>query len=160
MTQDYLTSAFRRLHARLLAGSRRLVGDDEAADALQEAFVRLWGRRSAISGETQAEGMLTTTVRRLTIDSLRRYGRLAPEEEIPEADPPPDDLMPDLYSKVTAIIAEQLSERDREILLRRDRDGWEFDEIAGHFGLSEGNVRLIVSRARKTVRTIYTDRHG
>lgn len=160
MNQDFLTSAFRRLHSRLLAGSRRLIGDDEAADALQEAFVRLWGRRTDIREKSQAEGMLITTVRRLTIDSLRRTGKLTSKEEIPEADPPPEDTLPDLYEQVSAIIAEKLSGRDREILLRRDRDGWEFDEIAEHFGLSEGNVRLIVSRARKTVRTIYTNRHG
>ncbi len=159
MTQDFLTSAFRRLHSRLFAGSRRLVGDDEAADTLQEAFVRLWNRRLSIREESEAEGMLTTTVRRLTIDSLRRTGRLAPEDEIPDADPPPEDNAEEIYERVNAIISRQLSDRDREILLKRDRDGWEFDAIASHYDLSESNVRLIVSRARKTVRTIYNNRN-
>ncbi|MDE6855666.1 MAG: sigma-70 family RNA polymerase sigma factor, partial [Muribaculaceae bacterium] len=40
-------------------------------------------------------------------------------------------------------------------LYPRDRDGWEFDEIAESFGISEANARMIVSRARKTIRSLY-----
>lgn len=159
MTKDFLTSAFQRLHSRIFAGTRRYIGDDEAADALQEAFVRLWSAHPDIANLAHAEGMLTRTVRHLVIDSLRRSEKLASEKEIPEAEAPPDDIS-DIFERVNAIIANSLSERDREILLRRDRDGWEFEEIAEHFDLSEGNVRLIVSRARKTVRTIYNNKNG
>ncbi|MDE6633448.1 MAG: sigma-70 family RNA polymerase sigma factor, partial [Muribaculaceae bacterium] len=46
----------------------------------------------------------------------------------------------------------------REILVHRDHDGWEFDEIASHYQISEANARMIVSRSRKTIREIYLKR--
>lgn len=53
------------------------------------------------------------------------------------------------------LINGRLSEQARSVLLLRDRDEWEFDAIAEHLGLSEANVRMILSRARRTVRDLY-----
>ncbi|MDE6403386.1 MAG: hypothetical protein K2K86_06235, partial [Muribaculaceae bacterium] len=60
-----------------------------------------------------------------------------------------------VIDRVNEIKSLHLSERDREILLRRDRDEWSFEELAEHFNLTPANVRMIVSRARATVRNIY-----
>lgn len=65
----------------------------------------------------------------------------------------------ELITEINRLIDAHLSPRDREILQRHDRDGWEFDEIADHFGISQANARMIVSRARKTIRTIYRQLH-
>lgn len=46
MESERFTGIFTRLQARLHhAASRMLGSDDEAADALQDAFCALWGRR-------------------------------------------------------------------------------------------------------------------
>ena len=65
-----------------------------------------------------------------------------------------------LYRKIDRIAAERLSQRDREILYHREKDGWEYDELAEMYGLSESNVRMIISRARKTLRSIYLKENG
>ena len=62
----------------------------------------------------------------------------------------------DLYRRIDRLAGEVLSERDKQILYHREKDGWEFDELAEYYGLSESNVRLIVSRARKALRSIYS----
>ena len=54
------------------------------------------------------------------------------------------------------LAAEHLSTRDREILFRRDRDEWSFEDIAEHYGTTPANARLIVARARQKLRTLYT----
>lgn len=61
-------------------------------------------------------------------------------------------------AEINRLIEAHLSERDREILHRHDRDGWDFDEIADHFGITQANARMILSRARKTIRTLYRER--
>lgn len=64
----------------------------------------------------------------------------------------------ELYGEVTGLIDKELSERDRRILYLRDRDGWEMDDIALEMGISEANVRVILSRSRKIIRQIYLKR--
>ena len=49
MEEDKLTTAFRRISMRLRQSARKLTGTaDDADDVLQEAFFRLWRKRSEI----------------------------------------------------------------------------------------------------------------
>lgn len=159
---DFLTSAFQHIRDRLLASSRRLVAEEDAKDALQEAFCRLWTNRHAIESESQAEGMLTVTTMRLSIDTVRRTASISSLSNLPEVPNIAENVelqddREEILEKVNRLIASRLSERDREILLHRDRDEWEFSDIAKAYGVSEANARLIVSRARNTIRNIYRD---
>ena len=157
MDNDVIISAFRAVRRRL----RRSSGDDEE-DALQEAFCRLWVRRGDVSSLSEAEGFLTVTSRRIILDGLRRK-QAHPETDLEgiEAGPPADDDedVQARFNEIQRLIDKSLSPRDREILGRRDRDGWEFDEIAEYFKISEANARVIVSRARKTIRDLYRKRN-
>ena len=155
MKRDFLTTAFERIRGRMT----RMGTADEYSDDLQDAFCRLWSRRDSIADAGQAEGMLTVTVRNIHIDNLRQRSR-HPSVKMEDAGPIPDteaesDNAEELYNEIDRIMATHLSERDRMILHLRDRNGWEFEKIAGHLGLTESNVRMILSRARKTVREIY-----
>ncbi len=160
MKKEILTSVYGRLRNRLISRARNVVGDDnDAKDILQDAFVRLWSSRIDIEHESHAEGLLNVTVRNLSID---RYHDLAKHCQAPiEGIPEPDngdvdkDQREQVISEVNDIIDRYLSNRDREILLKRDRDEWTIEEIAEHFDLTPANVRMIVSRARSTVRNIY-----
>ena len=42
---------------------------DDAEDALQEAFCRLWQRRDTINSTREAEALAATTLRNICIDS-------------------------------------------------------------------------------------------
>lgn len=153
-----MTSAFRSVRLRILSGRGGDSGDD-TEDALQEAFCRLWTHREEIIGPKEAEGLLATAVRNIRIDSGRRR-KAHPQVELDDAfespcETPSADDPGEMLRKVERLVERALSPRDREILYRRDRDGWDFDELASLYGLSESNVRMIVSRARKTIRELY-----
>ncbi len=155
--KDFIISAFRTVRQRLLA--RR---GDEDEDALQDAFCRLWIRRDDFSSQGEAEGFLTVAARNLIIDGQRKR-QSHPEADMKEVDPhsvasDDDTDRKDLFIEVRRLIEENLSQRDAAILNRRDRDGWDFEEIAGYYGISEANARLIVSRSRKAIREIYRKR--
>lgn len=163
MKDELLTSVFMRIKGRLRLTARRIVNDDSVDDALQEAFMRLWNRRSDFDSSNVVEGVAVTTVRNICLDTLRRNAvrRHDDIDETSSAATIIDDSSDDeqkkreLYGEVSALINSQLSERDRRILYLRDRDGWEMDEIAQEMGISEANVRVILSRSRKTIRQIY-----
>lgn len=155
-----------RIKGRLQMTARRIVSDEAVDDALQDAFVRLWSRRSDFDSATAVEGVAVTTVRNICIDTLRRDAvrRHDDIDDNPSAAAVTDDYGDDrqerreLYGEVTGLIDKELSERDRRILYLRDRDGWEMDDIALEMGISEANVRVILSRSRKIIRQIYLKR--
>lgn len=157
MERDFFISAFRNVRRRFMA--RR---SDDEEDALQDAFCRLWVRRDVISSQGEAEGFLTVTARNLSVDSHRRM-QAHPEIDIDnvnrfESDDGEADSIKEQFFEIRRLIEQNLSPRDREILLHRDRDGWEFDEIASYYEISESNARMIVSRSRKTIRELYLKR--
>lgn len=155
-----------RIKGRLQMTARRIVSDEAVDDALQDAFVRLWSRRSDFDSATAVEGVAVTTVRNICIDTLRRDAvrRHDDIDDKPSAAAVTEDYGDDrqerreLYGEVTGLIDKELSERDRRILYLRDRDGWEMDDIALEMGISEANVRVILSRSRKIIRQIYLKR--
>lgn len=155
MNVDLIVTAFSRIASRI----RRLeYPDDDSNDALQDAFCRLWRRGYNFKDASHAEKTLNKTLRNIQTDNLRRQA-VHPTSELNEngdftADTRQEEI-DELYGEVSKIINTVLSERDRQILFLRDRDEWEFDEIALKFSISEANVRMIVSRARKTVREVY-----
>ncbi len=164
MKKDILTSTFELLRTRLFIKARTMLADDEEArDLLQDAFFRLWQSHAEIDGERHAAGLITTTVRNMGIDRLRRRTtrlETALNENIDYSDTGSDTSEQDeLFNSVERLAAEHLSIRDREILFRRDRDEWSFEDIAEHFGTTPANARLIVARARQKLRTLYTQRN-
>lgn len=167
MKEELLTSVFMRIKGRLQATARRIVSDEAADDALQDAFVRLWSRRGDLDSETVVEGLAVTTVKNICIDTVRRntVRRHDDIEDNPSAAAVTDEdddrqVRDELYGEITSIIDKELSERDRRILYLRDRDGWEMEDIAAELGISEINVRVILSRCRKTIRQIYLKRNN
>lgn len=167
MKEELLTSVFMRIKGRLRATAQRIVSDDAADDALQDAFVRLWSRRGDLDSETAVEGMAVTTVKNICIDTVRRntVRRHDDIEDNPSAAAVTDEdddtrERDELYGEITSLIDKELSERDRRILYLRDRDGWEMEDIAAELGISEINVRVILSRCRKTIRQIYLKRNN
>lgn len=156
MNGEKLTMAFKRIRARL-----RLSDDDDgsSADALQEAFCRLWTRRERIRDEGEADRLLAVAARNIRIDRYRQdslHTKVCIDDagDIANAECGADDVE-DAYSRVDRLVRATLSSRDCDILYKRERDGWDFEDIAAAYGISEANVRMIVSRARKTIRELY-----
>jgi RNA polymerase sigma-70 factor (ECF subfamily) len=159
MEKETFSSLYNRLHHRLKASARRLLGnDDDADDALQDAFCNLWQRRDGIVSETEATGLSVTTVRNVCIDKLRRQQSHPTDAIDDNLQPPNDNYYEDdteKFQTVKAIIDNSLNEQQRHILYMRDYSGYSFEEIAQETGLSESNIRLILSRARRAVRQCY-----
>lgn len=169
MDADRFTDIFSRLYSRLRQLAVRIVGNEEvASDAVQDTFVRLWKKRDELSDDGKIDGLMAVSVRNRCLSELRSRGRHGFESlddvgelrhsEISEMDE--SDEAAAIYAEVEQVMRSYLSDRDREILLMREKDGCDFDEIARQFQMTPAAVRMALSRARKRVLAAYRRRHG
>lgn len=164
-----LTATFVSISGRLKRMAAQLLGNEaEAEDALYEAFCRLWTRRAEIPADDTAhqEALLTTTVRHLSIDTLRRrqaHPTVSLDLPIEGSPFPPiaattvedDETDSERYERVQRLIANHLTPIQQRILRRRDVEGASYAQIALEMNLQESAVRMQLSRARRTIRTLF-----
>lgn len=146
------------LSPRIFPLAARLLGDEEdGRDAVQEIMIKLWNTRKQLNKHPNISGFVFLTARNYCLDRLRVKKR-----DI--VDTMNQDLIADLYvdqereesedliSIIRKIISE-LPEKQREVILMRDIDGFEFDEIVAMTDIKIEHIRVLLSRARKQVRT-------
>ena len=140
---DRITTAFMTLREQMLSLAERITGNrDDAADAVQDAFVKL-------------------TVRNSSIDLARRNSHASdiPVEQAADAAiETSNDETDSAYQQVRRIIDNELSPRQRAIIDMREIEEMEFEDIAKRLGMQPAAVRVELSRARKRVREMYHNR--
>ncbi len=162
MSQEPLVSAFTALQKNLLRMTKRFLNDEEeASDALQEAFCRLWPSKDKIKDEREASALAVTTVKHICIDTLRKQNRIQQCELDTDRDSPLTiSAQEEMESKerfelVQRIVEKHLSELQRKILRMKDFEGREIEDIAQEMQMQPTAVRMNLSRARKTIREQY-----
>lgn len=159
---DRITTAFTALREQMLSLAERITGNrDDAADAVQDAFVKLWQQRGRYESASHARGAGMMTVRTTSIDIARRNSHRA-EVTIDQIADPIEDVNDNdrnlAYRQVRYIIDNDLSSNQRQIIDLREIEGLEFEDIANRMNMTASNVRVELSRARKRVREIYRNR--
>ena len=153
---DILTETYQRIRERLKAGAGKMLSDAEAAeDALQDAFVRLWGRYQ-VRSEREAEALLTRTVRNVSIDQLRKRKTVPLAMDLPEERTENREA---LFRRVEEMVDTELTDLQRLIIRRHEYESVTLERIAEELGMQPPAVRMQLSRARKTIREQYRKRY-
>lgn len=129
-----------------------------AEDAVQDLYIRLWSGRDKLENILRPEAYGVTVLKHICLDRIRHaavIGPAAPLEGLAIADPepPPDQGLSDretlqrLKQRIT-----QLPESQRKVLQMRIFEGLSYDEIAARTGLSGLHLRVLLSKARKTLK--------
>lgn len=147
---------FREYHRRLVAQCRRIVGDAAAAeDIAQETLLRAWLGRERMR-EEDLGAWLTVVARNLCISHLRRQKKQIPTEFLPET---PDEaadparLVERMESRRAVRRAmNQIGDRHRVLLLKREIEGVDYEELSADTGLTPGGTRTVLFRARRMLR--------
>ena len=160
MPRDLLTDTYMRLRDRFRTRAWRILGNaDDADDALQEAFFKLWTRGYEIRTVSEAEALLSTVVRNTSLDAIRRRRDKVP---IDAADRLPAEDRRDRAEQLAAVqglIDRELTDTQRYILERVEYGGLTQEQIAQELGMQPPAVRMQLSRARKTIRELYKKRN-
>ncbi len=159
---DRITNAFTALREQMLSLAERITGNrDDAADAVQDAFVKLWQHRGRYESTSHAQGAGMMTVRTTSIDLARRNSHRSDvpvEQAADTVEEVTDDERTLAYQQVRLIIDNDLSANQRQIIDLREMQGLEFEDIAKRMNMTAANVRVELSRARRRVREIYQAR--
>ena len=163
--------AFGKMRRRLLQVAQGILGNRmEAEDAVQDAFCRMWTRRSELHDDGAAAAILTTTTRHVSIDILRKRKATLDIDESPDAlgaGEPPDWERQELqaeaqqrWQEVQRLIAEALTPEQQLVLRRRDYEGASFEAIAAELHSTPTAVRMHLSRARRKILQTYQALHA
>ena len=140
-----------RLSARVLGNAA------DAEDVTQEAFVKLWRNPPELRNKSALKGWLARVARNLAIDRLRRARNTSDSELELLVDP---STAPDGHlrhgqaaNEVSAALA-QLPERQRTALQLTYFEALGNQETASVMDISVEAVESLLSRARKTLRTL------
>lgn len=160
MPRELLTDTFLNLRDRFRTRARRILGNaEDADDALQEAFFRLWSKDYQVRTRAEAEALLSTAVRNTSLDAVRRRRDKVP---LDAADRLPADDRRDRAEQLTAVqdlIQKELTDTQRYIIEKVEYGGLTQEQIAQDLGMQPAAVRMQLSRARKTIRELYKKRN-
>ena len=146
------------LYPRLQRVASRLLGNaEDAEDMVQEVYMKLWSKRDALPDVKDVEAYCVTLTKNMCIDRLRMAeAEKADVDEVPTMLVATDDVEAqverhDAVEQVKQII-ETLPEHQQQVITLRDMEDCSFEEIAEQTGLTAVNVRMLLSRARRTIR--------
>jgi RNA polymerase sigma factor (sigma-70 family) len=157
-TNAWVRGAVTEHEGPLLRYSLRLTGDLESArDVVQETFMRLCQQNpSDLDGHLPA--WLFAVCRNLSLDVMRKEGRMTPLTDSqllvrPSDEPPPSDVAArnDATSQILQLL-ERLPASQQEVVRLKFQNGLSYKEISSVTHLSVTNVGFLIHTALKTIR--------
>lgn len=147
---------YRRTVSRVYALCLRMCADtEEAAELVQDAYVRAWQGLGSFRGDSR----FTTWLHRLTVNLVlqerrskgRRRAREVLDADLERFGRAACSAMPGTRVDLERAIA-GLPPKAREVLVLRDVQGYKYEEIAELTGVSLGTVKAQIHRARGLVK--------
>lgn len=134
---------------------RLLISSDEAEDAVQEVFLKLWKGRDKIDNYRSPEAFAVTMTKNYCLDRLK--SRQASNLKIVHSNYKNSENIERTVEgnegvELVTKIMQTLPEKQKMIMQLRDIEQFEFAEISQMLEINETAIRVSLSRARKVVR--------
>lgn len=154
MNRDELLRLYPAHRRRLAAALSRLVGPTEAEDIAQETLLRALAAVEGFRGEAALGTWLHRIGLNLAYDRLRRRAHEADQASIGEtaAAPQPDPLEGRQMSRCVQELLAALPASQRDVLVQADMLERTTAEIARDTGISVGNAKIRLHRARRAMK--------
>jgi RNA polymerase sigma-70 factor (ECF subfamily) len=145
---------------------RYLENQDDAKDAVQEVFVKLWNLRTDLAKVNSIEAFAMRIMRNYCLDRIKLRKTVSLDVKEYFRNRISEDLQPDRHlevkdsvSVVRRVISE-MPEPQRTVVTMRDLEGFSNEEVADTLKIADGTVRVILSRGRSKIREVLAKRYG
>lgn len=134
-----------------------LESEEDAEDAVQELYLKLWAARSGLSGVQNPSAYGISMLKNICIDRIRKrmVRKAEPLDKVPHPEDAHTESRTDIKDTLRYLLQEmeKLPDKQRVVLRMRAVEGLEYEDIARRTGLSEVYIRVLVTMARKTLRS-------
>lgn len=131
--------------------------DDEAADIVQDAMLRLFEKRNQLENIVDTKSYCINVVRNACLNKLRSKKQHLSTDEVTDIDSAEDVHTElewrDFYGIVSKAMT-RLPVDQRNVFRMSVYGGFSNIEIAELLGITQGNVRVLLSRARIKIRKL------
>lgn len=151
MKKDVLTSSFLDIRSKLHRIAMRLLQNDEdAKDAVQDTFEKLWSK-DEIESKAEARNKLVHVLRNTCIDRLRTNHSVPSKSAEADFEGGYETSTEDM-ERYERLIVKGLTDSQMRIYNLITHDCLEYEEVARKLNMSVEAVRMNMSRARKRIR--------
>lgn len=159
MDAETFKKVFLPYHQKLYRIAYRIVQNTtNAEDIVQESFIKLWNKRDELENIDNTEAFAIIILRNTCLDYLRKTKNdyhTSYDADIPETVSLSTQIEIQDDAKYVKSLINKLPEQQRQVMMLKHWDGYTDEEIESMTGISPGNIRVILSRARKTIREQY-----
>lgn len=150
MKKDVLTSSFLDIRSKMHRIAMRLLHNDEdAKDAVQDTFEKLWSKIK-IKSDEEARYKLVHILRNTCIDRLR--GKHTIQMDVSEMESAGSYEIPiENLAEYERLILIGLTDLQRKIYVLVTHDCLEYEEVATQLNMTVESVRMNMSRLRRRI---------
>jgi len=146
------------VQSKLYRLAKTMLNDpEEAEDAVQEVLLKLWTRRGMLDNYRSIEALAMIITKNLCLDKLKSnyhqktMGMDGKEVHADTGTPYHTTELSDSVNMIHRLLG-QLPEQQRLVMHLRDIEEYSYEEIEKITGMCVNNIRVTLSRARKSVR--------
>ncbi len=153
MNAEEFKKQYLPLSRRLYTVAWRLTANrQDAEDIVQECYIKLWNKRNDLAHVVNIEAYAVTLVKRMCYDMFN--ARRSDDAEINDNQVRVTENVTEQRDELNYVqqFIEKLPYQQKILIKMREIDDCSFEEIEQHTGLTQVNIRVLLSRARKKLR--------
>ena len=121
--------------------------EEDARDIVQTAFEKMWRNRDAVENEKSKSYLFTVAYNQM-IDHIRKVKRISLTDKFSETSRGINFQPVSSVQKTLREALYKLNETQRSLVMLKDYEGYNYEEIGKITGLNESQVKVYLHRAR------------
>jgi RNA polymerase sigma factor (sigma-70 family) len=129
---------------------KNLRHEEDARDIVQTAFEKMWRNRESVDFDKSKSYLFTVAYNQM-IDHIRKVKRISLQEDFAENTKVHHQQSGNVKKALMEAL-DRLNETQRSLVMLKDYEGYNYEEIGRITGLNESQVKVYLHRARLALR--------
>lgn len=138
---------------------KNLRHEEDARDIVQSAFEKMWKHRDVVKNDKSKSYLFTVAYNQM-IDFIRKSKRVSLTDEFSETSKGVQYQQNNNLQKTLHEALNRLNETQRSLVMLKDYEGYNYEEIGKITGLNESQVKVYLHRARVALRNYLGSREN